>query len=236
MIGKIKIYGYNTISEAGFPNIVCPVVFLKECNMRCPYCLNRKLVIGEPEEIDINSVIDDMKKHQEKQVLISGGEPCLSNYLEELIVFMKDSGFNVLLSTNGSRPDIVEKLIKNKMVVFFAIDIKSGFEDVTKWKDVSPNPHICDSVLKTIDLVGNSGIKHEFRTTLYPPLVKEGDIISISKKINKKSTWILQQFRKNNRLLNESKVKNVDPYDMETLNDFVRLAKKNISSVNVRYT
>lgn len=236
MNNKINIYGYNTISEAGFPDILCPVIFLKSCNMKCPYCLNSKLVSGNPEEVDIDGVILDMKKHNETQVLISGGEPCLSDYLEDVISFMNKKGFDVLLSTNGSYPDVVERLIKNKKIVFFAVDVKSGFGDRSKWKLISSNLGIADDVLRTINIVSNSGIKHEFRTTLYPPLVDKNDIISISETLNKKSTWILQQFRKNNRLLNEKSVKNVQPYSESKLNDFVQLAKKNINNVNLRYT
>lgn len=232
----IKLYGYNGVAEAGFPDIVCPVVFLKGCNMKCPYCLNRKLVVGDPDEIDIEKNIEKMKENKEDSVLISGGEPCLSNYLNDLIVYMNSNGFRVLLSTNGSCPDIIEELVKNKNVVFFAVDIKSGFCNKSKWELVSSNPDIANNVLKTINIIENSNVPHEFRTTLYPPIVDLSDVKSISDTINKKSTWILQQFRKNNKLLNEEAVKDVQPYSEAILHDFVQLAKKNIDNVGIRYT
>jgi pyruvate-formate lyase-activating enzyme len=37
------IVGMNMVAEAGYPNVVCPVIFLSGCNLRCPYCLNSSI-------------------------------------------------------------------------------------------------------------------------------------------------------------------------------------------------
>lgn len=241
MAKAFEIYGYNSMSEAGFPDILSPVIFVKGCNMRCPYCMNCKLVTGQKngqpiEPINLNKVIKEIKKDDNDCVLISGGEPCDYPQLNELIEFLNKKGLGVLLSTNASCPYIVSKLITNNKIEFIAVDIKTGFDNAEKWQQVSSDPYIMAKVLETIDVISYSNIKHEFRTTLYPPLVNEQDILSIATTIDKTSPFILQQFRKKTKALDNDVVQKVEPYDKESIRKFLTIAKEHVDQVNVRYT
>jgi pyruvate formate lyase activating enzyme len=236
MMQTFKIYGYNSISEAGFPDIICPVIFVNGCNMKCPYCMNSKLVTGQMDEIDIDKTIKEMKKNDEDAVLISGGEPCAYPELNDLIDYLKKKNFQVLLSTNSSCPHVVKELIENKKISFIAADIKTGFLNKEKWNMISNDPNITNKVLETIDIIGSSDIGHEFRTTLYPPLVNIDDLESIAQSINPSSALILQQFRNKANMLDQDVAEAAEPYDRPTLREFLTIAKKYVDRVNVRYT
>lgn len=229
------------MSEAGFPDILSPVIFVKGCNMRCPYCMNCKLVTGQKDgqpikPINLNKVIKEIKKDDHDCVLISGGEPCDYSQLNELIEFLNKKGLVVLLSTNASRPHIVNQLITNNKIEFIAVDIKTGFDNPCKWQQVSSDPYIMAKVLETIDVVSHANIKHEFRTTLYPPLVNAQDVLSIATTIDKASPFILQQFRKKTKALDNDIVQKIEPYDKEFIRRLLAIAKEHVDQVNVRYT
>ena len=48
MINLPNIYGFNKTSDAG-PDVFAYSIFLGGCNLRCPYCMNSKLVTSLEE-------------------------------------------------------------------------------------------------------------------------------------------------------------------------------------------
>ena len=65
-------------------------------------------------------------------VVITGGEPCLQPDLPEFIRKIKKLGFLVKLDTNGSYPETLVKLIKEKSVDYIAMDLKAPTEKYSK--------------------------------------------------------------------------------------------------------
>jgi len=228
------VSGYNDIAEAGFPNVLCPVIFLEGCNFKCPYCLNVRLVLKENlKKIPIKFIINEYK--EENKILISGGEPLFHENIYEIIDFLKNNGFSVRISTNGSFPDILKNLIDKKMISFVAMDIKTGFNLPNKWVNFSLNPNIKENILKSIDILNKKDVDFEFRTTLFPELVNKKDIISIANQINKESNWFLQQFRLKNKLLGGNFIGKTKPYEKETLQEFLDTARQLVKNTRIRY-
>ena len=75
----------------------------------------------------------------------------------------------------------------------------------------------------------------EFRTTLDPRYVDKNAIKAISCLISPNAVWYLQQFRARKGLLGGDYMADVKPYDEETLNEFVRIAKENVENVRLRW-
>ena len=80
-----------------FPEHIACAVFLIGCNLRCPYCYNKDLVlINENSQKDDFSTLDDVFNHLElrKNVLsgitISGGEPLLHPATPLIIKYAKN--------------------------------------------------------------------------------------------------------------------------------------------------
>jgi len=230
---NLFVAGYNDIAEAGFPDVLCPVIFLEGCNFKCPYCLNHKLVTKENiKKIPLDFIIDKYK--EESQILISGGEPLCNPNVYEIIDKLKNN-FKIRISTNGSFPDIMENLITNKMISFVAMDIKTGFCDLKKWNVVSNQDCVSYNILKSIEILNKGNIDYEYRTTLFPELVDINDIISISTKINSDSNWFLQPFRLKEKLLGGNLVGKIKPYKLEEIEKLLIAARKNVKNTKIRY-
>ena len=115
-----------------FPGRLAAVVFTLGCNFRCGYCHNPQFVQcqGEtltsriPEEVFFKFL--EKRKGKLEGVCISGGEPTLQPDILEFARKIKNMGFLVKLDTNGTMSGLLEKMIAEKVVDFFAMDIKTS--------------------------------------------------------------------------------------------------------------
>jgi len=233
---ELFIAGHRGISDAGFPDVLCPVLFLEKCNLHCPYCMNYGLVESTcKNDIPLNEVADYYMKKGETQILLSGGEPCFNADIAEYALLLKEKGFKVRLSTNGSFPDVLKKLIDDNLITYVAMDIKTSLDNKDAWAQISYRSNITDVIKQSIEMLENGKIGFEFRTTLFPPLVKDSDIISISNSINCNSMWVLQQFRQKQRLLGGDNTKGIEPYNNEQLSSMLKLARQKNKKAQIKY-
>lgn len=158
-------------------------------------------------------------------VVITGGEPTVHPDLYELITVIKKQGFAIKLDTNGSHPEILEKLLANKKLDYIAMDLKTSWEKYSKASGVVLDFH---SLLRSVTLIQASGIDHEFRTTCVPTLVEENDILEISKLVGLGSSYTLQQFQPQNTL--DAAFSCITPYSTDKLLDFLGTARKYTAS------
>jgi len=237
------IYGFNKCSEMG-EDIFAFSVFLKGCNLRCPYCINSKLFQGS---LDLTSVsIEDIKKSVEeydnKWMVISGGEPTCTdeNLLINLISEFKSWGCKVSLSTNGTNPECMRSIVPS--LNYVALDFKTDrFE---KWmgcqqEPQQPNIPLFVNVLRTqcilaIEERSRKDFDYELRTTLYPPLINKKSLREIGKLLRKCDKWVLQQFRVVDNMPS-SESHDVKPYDEETIREMLKVAQQFTSKAELRY-
>ena len=119
-----KIYGISSCSEAA-DNIFAPSIFLFGCNLRCPYCMNTKAVIANPEiglakEIPFDEIKGRLLEDVSGWVMISGGEPLLTPAyrLHALLTEIKSWGKKIGISTNGTLPDVLNMIIDEKFSIY----------------------------------------------------------------------------------------------------------------------
>ncbi|HDD35204.1 MAG TPA: anaerobic ribonucleoside-triphosphate reductase activating protein, partial [Candidatus Desulfofervidus auxilii] len=122
----LKIKGFQKTSLIDYPGKICSVLFLPGCNYRCPFCQNPDLIENPDKLPDIEEgyILSFLKKRKGlvDGVCITGGEPTIHKELPSFIKKIKDLGFLVKLDTNGSNPEMVEHLIKNKLLDYVAMD------------------------------------------------------------------------------------------------------------------
>jgi len=189
------IGGFQKFSLIDYPNKVCAIIFIQGCNFRCPYCHNPELVVPERygSEIPVSEIYNFLETRRGRldAVTITGGEPTLHSDLIEMIRKIKDMGFLVKLDTNGSHPEVLEKIISGKLVDYLAMDVKAPVKSYTKvvgrYIDVG-------KIKKSINLIMNSGIKYEFRTTVAKPFVSKDDLREIAREIKGAENYCLQNF------------------------------------------
>ncbi len=175
--------GIQKVSIIDYPNHIVTTLFTGGCNFNCFWCHNRSLV--ESEKL---SRLPQISEEEIKSFLISRkgkiegvcitGEPTI--WGERLATFMewcKDNDFLVKLDTNGYNPDTLFSYIERKIVDFIAMDIKNTFDKYPETVGLE-NLDI-KRIKRSIEIIKNSGIKHQFRTTVIPNLVEIDKIESI---------------------------------------------------------
>lgn len=123
---------------------------------------------------------------------ITGGEPTLQEDLIPLIQKIRKMGFAVKLDSNGSRPDVLAHLLKDKLLDFIALDIKAPLD---KYSQVVKVQMDTGAIAQSVRLVIQSKIPQEFRTTVVKSMLTQKDILAIAKEIAGAKRYALQRFQ-----------------------------------------
>lgn len=241
----MRIGGLQKNTLIDYPGKIGTVIFTTACNFRCPFCYATELVL--PQKIKKQPQISEDyffsflkgKKGMIEGVVICGGEPTLQKDLLLFIKKIKKLGFLVKLDTNGYLPNILEKIIKGKLVDYIAMDIKASKEKYKKY--VGKNLEI-SKIEKSIKLLSSKGntINYEFRTTLAPGIKKE-DILKIVKwirKLNKKNStekpkYFLQEFSGTKEIINP-KIKDLPVLKKEEIKEIIKKITPNFVICKLR--
>lgn len=212
----MKIGGLQKFSMIDYPDKVACIVFTQGCNFRCPYCHNPELVKPEMfgESLNEEDFFDFLKERVGKldAVSITGGEPTLQYDLIEFIKKIRDLGFLIKLDTNGTNPDMLKEIIDQKLVNYIAMDIKAPF---SKYEEITKMPVNIEKIKQSVEMIKNSGIDYEFRTTLVKNLLSPEDIVQIGRDIAGAKQYFLQKFVSTKTV--DEKVLNEETYSEEEL-------------------
>jgi pyruvate formate lyase activating enzyme len=194
MASRIIFGGLMKTTLLDFPGKVAATVFLPGCNMRCPFCHNASLVNGACDGVPYEDVLAFLRKRAGilDGVCITGGEPTLyGERLTELIKEIKELGYLVKLDTNGTHPELVEKLIDSSLIDYVAMDVKSSPAGYPKATGVPISATLFEESMR---LLQSSGIPHEFRTTAVKGLHLVSDFEKIGVWISGAKRYFIQQF------------------------------------------
>jgi pyruvate formate lyase activating enzyme len=228
----VEIKGLEKFAPKDFVGFISSTIFLGGCNFRCPYCHNSDLVLRPqtlptfPLEHFLNFL--DSRKGWLEGVCVSGGEPLLHDELEMLLALIKERDLLVKVDTNGSFPSRLEALIQKKLVDRIAMDVKAPLERYSKVTGVEVKK---EDILRSIDIVKNSGLQYVFRCTVVPGLIGPEDIEKISLLIKGAEIFQLQQFVPLNPL--DSDYLEKKPYTREEVQKFAKIAESYFSEVRV---
>ncbi len=225
----MEIGGLQKSTLIDYPGQIACTVFLIGCNFRCPWCYSPELVL--PDEIMKQLKISEKdffdflekRKNLLGGVVVCGGEPTINFGLLEFISRIKIMGFKVKLDTNGSNPEMLKKLIKEKLIDYIAMDIKAPLRKENYEKLVGTKINLKE-IKESIKVIKNSGIDYEFRTTVIPDFHTKKDIVEIVENISPAKKYFLQDFRPEKNL--NSCFKEKEPYG----SDFLKKIVKEISS------
>lgn len=243
-------------SSVDYPGKFGQILFTSGCNFLCDFCHNPELIF-EKNQLDLNKILNDLKIKFESGwysgVCISGGEPTLHNDLPEFIKKIKKIGLSVKLDTNGSNPDMLLYLLKEKLVDYVAMDIKSPiylYQDVIGKKVFN----IEENIKKSIKIIQQFP-DYEFRTTIIPIIRENGkiswmttaEVENIGKLIYeltgyKYHKYFLQKFiaRDKEKMLNQKFSRENLPAEMyetpeELMVEIYEAVKKYLPNCKIRY-
>lgn len=193
----MRLGGYQKLTLIDFPGVIATTVFTVGCSFRCGFCHNPELVIKSQFPV-LNNLEEEFFQHLAKRkgklegVCITGGEPTIQPDIIEFIKKIKTMGFLVKLDSNGTRPDVLRKVIREKLVDFIAMDIKSSPENYSKTVGLTAD---IERIKLSVEMIMSSGIAYEFRTTVVPGIHSEKDFVKIAKWIKGTKSYYLQEYR-----------------------------------------
>lgn len=250
------IGGLQKFSLLDYPEKISAIVFTQGCNFRCQFCYNPMLVwpikAGKSKYAldfirESGQIIEQQKVHPKIKeddffvflksragkldaVVITGGEPCLQKDLSEFMAKIKKSGFFIKLDTNGSYPEKLANLLKEKLIDYIAMDLKAPRE---KYELVTGAEVEFDLVEKSAKIIMKSGLPYEFRTTITPGLLNKDDIGEMGKIIKGAQKWYLQGFKGGMDLVNQD-LKGRVPYNLRQMKEMVELGRRYVKKCEIR--
>lgn len=191
----MKISGLQKTSLIDYPNKLSCIIFTQGCNLRCPYCHNPELVLPEKflPLMDLEEIFSFLKRRKRylDGAVITGGEPCIQEGLDGFLKEVKKLGYAVKLDTNGTRPDVIEKLAAEKLIDYIAMDIKAPSG---KYEILTGTGADTKKIASSVSFIMDSGIEYEFKTTVVYPLLQKEDFHLIGRQIQGARMHYLQHF------------------------------------------
>jgi pyruvate formate lyase activating enzyme len=180
----------NTFSD--YPGKIACALFLKGCNLRCPYCQNSNLALGRDDDTLV--FWSEAAKFLQSRAgiipaaVISGGEALLHPALPELIAFVKNLGYAVKLDINGSLPGRLAKVLDT--LDYIAMDLKT--EAHLRLTGFTP-----EAQAESLELLNASGKEFEVRSVVAPDFCGRAELAAVAGKVkaSKALLWRLLPFR-----------------------------------------
>lgn len=215
------ISGLVKTSLVDYPGVPCTTIFTPGCNLSCPFCHNRSLVVetGSSLSHSIDDILHTLSKRIRyiQAICITGGEPTLQ---KELIPFMervKELGIKIKLDTNGTHPKMLREVIRQQLTDYIAMDIKNSKE---RYLETAGNDHLDIALVEeSISILKNTSVPYEFRTTLVKEFHTAEDIIKIGHWIQGANLYILQNYSYTNNQVSPFKFTSYTKNEVEWIVD-----------------
>lgn len=206
-----------------------PVSFV---NFLCSYCHNSYLIPLREGVRSEKEFFDYLKKRANviEGVCITGGEPTLWKGLKDFIKEIKALNFSVKLDTNGSRPQILKNLLEEKLIDYVAMDVKAPLE---KYDLFLKNKADINNIQKSVEIIKNSGVDYEFRTTVNDKLLALEDFISISDWISPAKRYALQRYKYAEGVLDKN-ISGIEDCDIKFLLEIKKAISGKFSEILIR--
>lgn len=225
-------FGLQKLTLLDYPGVVSCTVFCCGCNFRCPFCHNGSLVTGNENglEYDFASLLEFLEKRRGilEGVCFTGGEFLMHSDAPDVIAAAKALGYKVKLDTNGSFPDTLTAVIDSGDVDYVAMDIKNSPE---KYDFTCGVPGMLERVRRSVDILKQNRVDHEFRTTVTGNLHEAADFESIGQWISGTPRYFLQPFVFADDLLDRSRDYSVDS---KLLNAALQAVRKYVPAAAIR--
>ena len=204
---SIERYGLTKFTLLDYPGKVACTVFVTGCSFRCFYCHNMGLVnyngISDSSKDDRYGLVryyelfDFLKKRRVMLdgVCVSGGEPCAKENIVQLLTDIRKLGYKIKLDTNGYHPDKLKEIIDLGLVDYIAMDVKTWkTEYYARLVHIPEDEFDPGRIRESINLIRNSKIEYEFRTTVVNGLLDEMDIYCTAALIAGADKYFLQSY------------------------------------------
>lgn len=228
----MKIGGLQKLTLLDYPEHVACTLFTVGCNLRCPFCHNSSLVVGDLarlEQISEEQALDFLRKRSRvlEGVCITGGEPLLQANIADFATQVKQMGYKIKLDTNGAYPDKLIKLVEAGLIDYVAMDVKNSRELYNKTCGCVVD---MDSIRASVEFLKGGAVDYEFRTTVTGTFHSDDSIVAMAQWLSGAKRWYLQQFVDSGELIDGTVV----GVDAQTLSRYQQLAQQYVPNTQLR--
>jgi pyruvate formate lyase activating enzyme len=136
-----------------------------------------------------------------------------------------------MIETNGTRPEVLGRLVRDGLLDAVAMDVKAPLKPGA-YKRVTNADIDIEDIRASIRLILDSGIEHEFRTTVVPGLVGEEELAQIGPEIEGAQAIALQNVKPD--LCLEEELRAIKAYSPDDMDRMARLMEPYAKRVIVR--
>jgi len=192
----VRIVGFTETSLLDWHGRISAVLWIGGCDFTCPFCHNYRIANDDPEltPVPLEEISRTVRRKRDwyDGVVLTGGEPLMHPEIFGLCRQLKDLGQPVKVDTNGSFPYALRTLLESGLIDAVAMDVKAPLDSrysraAGRQADVTP-------LRRTIRLLLESGVEHEFRCTLVPSLIRPDDIAAIAETLRGAQVVALQEY------------------------------------------
>ena len=225
--------GLQKLTLLDYPGKVACTLFTKGCNFRCPFCHNAALVVHTEEQRYYEN--DDLLAFLKKRagvldgVAITGGEPTLMPGLYDFIKKVKELDYAVKLDTNGTRPEVLKRLVNDGLVDYVAMDIKNSPKKYALTAGL-PSDYDLSPIEESKSFLMEGKVDFEFRTTVAKPFHEEADFFEIGNWIAGSEKYFLQQFKDSGDIIGSG----VSAYSAEEMEHFLNILLPFVPNAQLR--
>lgn len=202
----LEFGGLQKLTLLDFPGRVACTVFTKGCNLRCPFCHNASLVLDPLNGPALSEAefFDFLEKRRGMLtgVAVTGGEPLLQPWIDDVLRRVREMGYATKLDTNGCFPDRLRRVISEGLVDYVAMDIKNapdryGMTCGIKNFDLTP-------IFESVDVLREGKVEYEFRTTAVKGFHRPEDMAAIGRWLGPVPHYYIQGFKDSGDLIGGS--------------------------------
>lgn len=188
----LQVGGFIPLTGIDFPDRLAAVVFCQGCPWRCSYCHNPHLIPRSAQgDCDWPTLLDFLKRRRGllDAVVFSGGEPTLQAALPVAVRQVRALGFQVGLHTSGCYPQRLQSLLP--LLDWVGLDIKAPAQHYEQITGVSGS---AAKVARSLQLLLDSGVAHECRTTWHPGLFSREALQALGQSLKRQGVmqWRVQ--------------------------------------------
>ncbi len=192
----IEVGGFTPFSMIDYPDHVAAIVFTQGCAWNCSFCHNNELRPFTKGSVSWDNIMQLLERRKGKLtgVVFSGGDPIMQKNLAESIKQVKALGYDVGIHTGGANVHRMKEILP--LVDWVGFDMKHSFAFYDKVTGLTSSAKPAE---ESMDMLINSGVSYEIRTTVDPRILNRQDILDMAYTLHDKGvkTYVLQQYEKN---------------------------------------
>ena len=191
---RLLIGGITPFSTVDWPGKLACVAFLAGCPWRCPYCQNHQLQhasAATANEQDLFAFLEERRGLLDG-VVFSGGEPLAQPAVVDAARQARNMGFEVGLHTCGAYPERLQEMLP--YLSWVGLDVKAPWDVYERVTKVAGSGELAR---RSLEIVLESSVELECRTTWHPALLSPDDIATIAHDLAARGvrTWAVQAYR-----------------------------------------